>query len=142
MFQGLLLLKCLPHTVAAPYASPCLLFVAGGLVNNEDRVAPTEFVDLCPEDGYICPQSSDLPVLVDESWGVSLRTSDGNPLLCGLGDSQTLCKEFLPGVNTFQDGLQTIYPRGCSAITEVPSLDEWWLLSAYYAYSGYVTTLS
>ena len=82
--------------------------------------------DLCVEEGATCRTIADLPEV--NYYGVSLRTSEGNPLLCGGKNTMGRCLEYLPQNNSWVEGPLLLGLRSQSAYVELPG-GRFWILS-------------
>ena len=87
----------------------------------------SELIDLCGcTDCGTCIQPVDAPMANID--GITLRTPEGNPLICGGDRLDRECYEYQPETNSWVQGPSTIGNREGSATVEV-SEGKFWILS-------------
>ena len=105
-----------------------MIFITGGYATSSSGngdISTSEIVDI-PDGSFACQDPADLPFATYE--GVSLRTSRGNPLVCGGDLYPSLCYEYDRALNSWISGPSLTVGRLGSAYTELPD-GSFWILS-------------
>ena len=104
-----------------------LLFVAGGYNVESEALDTSELVELCTASGKSCLEPANFPN-ISVYGGSSLKTPEGNPLLCGGVNNEGGCLEFLPESNSYEEGPELLGERVDSAYVQLAD-GRWWILS-------------
>ena len=114
---------------------PCLLFVAGGSSGNSD----VELVDLCDDGQTVCPKPANLPRAISQ--GSALRTTEGNPLLCGFDSNEKRCLEYVKESDSWVYGATMSGSRVDTTAVEFPN-GTFWIMGSYTGVDTFTTELA
>ena len=101
-------------------AQDILLVIAG--YNRDGPVSEVEAFDLSGQ-GRTCTAPASLPYATFET--SSLKTADGNPFICGGQRSESLCQEYIPELDSWEDREGLLDRRQASPAVEIANNDYW-----------------
>ena len=106
-----------------------MIFITGGTYTNQDSgttLSESEYVDL--PDGSIVSCRAPAPLPNATHAGATLKTSEGNILVCGGDVPKDACQEYDPKSNTWYVGPTMLQERFGPASTEIAD-GSYWILS-------------
>ena len=94
-----------------------VVFISGGYQSGGAGVLARNEIVTFINDTLTCPAPPDLPT--GNSRGVTARTSNGHPLVCGGETTLTSCLEYVPERRTWIEGPELLHDRDNAASTEL-----------------------